>query len=120
MSTQPRSMLDLIAVLSGPIVWSLHFFSLYLLEALGCTVAGTSAGGYVRTSGAVITAVALAALLGLAMYHRRGFRRRSHGTGNEADALERYAALLAVLSLVAVLWASIPLFVFPACVPGDA
>ena len=118
MSTQPRTMLDLIAVLSGPIVWALHFFSLYLIEALGCTVAGTTAGTHVRTSGAVITVVALAALLGLTMYHRRGFRRRSHGTA--ADALERYAALLAALSLVGVLWASIPLFVFPACVPAGA
>jgi hypothetical protein len=119
MSTQPRTMLHLIAVLSGPIVWALHFFSLYLIEALACTVAGTSAGTQVRTSGAVITALALAVLLGLAVRHRRGFRR-SHGTANAADALERYAALLAVLSLVAVLWASIPLFVFPACVPGGA
>jgi hypothetical protein len=116
--SESRAMLNLVAVLSGPIVWALHFFSLYLIEALACTVVGTSAGTRVRTNGAVITALALAVLLGLAVRHRRGFRRRSHGTANSADALERCAALLAVLSLVAVLWAYVPLFVFPACVPG--
>jgi hypothetical protein len=69
-----------------------------------------------RTNGAVITALAL--LLGLAVRHRRVFRRRSHGTANSADALERYAAMLAVLSFVAVLWASIPLSCFPPAPDG--
>lgn len=119
MSTQPRAMNDLLLVLSAPIVWALHFFALYLIEALWCTAAGPSAGSHVRTIGAVITAIALAVLLGLALHHRRGFRLRSHETAGVSDELARYAALLAVPSTIAVLWASIPLFVFPACVPAS-
>jgi hypothetical protein len=107
--------LHLVKALAGPIVWAAHFFFLYLTEAFACTGQGSSTAA-VRWIGIAATLVALAVLalfsIGLA-----GVRHQTETAAT--DSALGIAVPLAVLSMVAIIWTSIPLFLFPACVPGS-
>ena len=117
MSTYPRPMSDLLLALTGPIVWAGHFFGLYLTEALLCSAPGPATGAQVRWIGAGLTAIALAGLVAFALRHRHDFHLFA-GDATGASAALSFAGPLTIVSILAVLWTSIPLFLHPACAPG--
>jgi hypothetical protein len=104
-----RPMSDLILALAPPMVWAAHFFGVYLTEALLCTTKGEAAHGSVLLTGILLTAVAIGLLLG-SHARLRAFGKNLHG------AL-KFAGPLALLSLLAVVWTSLPLFLLSACTP---
>lgn len=108
MSAQPRAVTDLLAGLAGPIVWAAHFFGVYLAEALLCASSSVSGVAAVRFAGAGLTVLALAILLWARLRAR-------------ADHIEGLPPSFSItrplidLSIVAVLWTSIPLFMLQGC-----
>ena len=119
MSAHPRPMSDLLLACTGPLVWAGHFFGLYLTEALFCSTSPSAAAIQVRWIGAGLTVIALAALIAFAVcarYSTDGLNELSADTG----ALFSLAGPLTILSILAVLWSSIPLFLLPACAPGGS
>jgi hypothetical protein len=114
MTAQPHSMRAIIGALAGPIVWAGHFFFLYLMEAFACTSQGASASA-VRGTGIAATAAALGVLALLSL--------RSARVSHEPEAVRpestfAFAGALTLLSMVAIVWTSAPLFLLPACVPA--
>ncbi len=118
MNTQPRPMSDLVLALTGPIVWAAHFFFLYLAEAFLCSGQIPATGMAVRATGAAATVVALTALVLFALRSRTAGRSGS-GSAQTGTALG-FAVPLALLSMVAVLWSSVPLLLLPACAPAPS
>lgn len=113
MTPRIRPMTDLLLAVAGPIVWAAHFFGLYLAEALLCPAQGSAPQPGASGIGAALTALALAAMLAVAIRHRRQ-ARAAH------CAALAFALPLTLLSAVGVLWTSLPLLLLPACAPGGA
>jgi hypothetical protein len=110
MSPSVRPLSHFLAALFGPIVWSLHFFGLYLIQALLCTGAG-AATAPVRAAGAGLTIAALLALSAFAVRHRQV----SQAIASENSRALAFAGPLTALSFLAILWTSVPLVLLPAC-----
>jgi hypothetical protein len=90
-------------------IWIVHFAFSYGLAAAQCSPAGLRSGGPDRVLLGVVTAAALAACVLLA------WRRRGALLDREAGLAERVGAVLAVLALVAIGWAGLPLFLVSGC-----
>jgi hypothetical protein len=63
----------------------------------------------VRSVGALLTVLVLAAMLAIAM------RQRRDGMGERRSAALFAALPLTLLSALAVIWTTVPLFLLPAC-----
>jgi hypothetical protein len=113
MRHRPRPMLDLIFAMAGPIVWAIHFFGLYLAEAFLCPPAVSGGSAIVPPFAAILTLMALAALIGL----RVNSPTPAEASGRNSSALSFMRPLLDI-SIVAVLWTSIPLFLIETCARG--
>lgn len=123
MRLPPRSD-SLLAMVAGPIVWTLHFLACYLTVSLACA-AGQQR--LVLPGIATATAASLVLLAGicLAAWRRwRAGRGSEHGQGAQQEqgrdaAVAPFFALvtlmLSVLSAVAVLWVALPGAMLPAC-----
>jgi hypothetical protein len=108
-----RPMIDLLFAMAGPIVWAIHFFGLYLAEAFLCPPAVSADSGIVRPFALILTVVALAVLIWL----RVNARTPTQAPGATSSALSFKRPLIDV-SIVAVLWTSIPLFLIDAWRPS--
>jgi hypothetical protein len=100
-----------------PLIWGAHFLLSYWTAAVWCAKVGGSLSG-VRIAVALYTAVALA---GLSLSGYRGYRQRGPGV-HDADTPEsraefvgHAAMLLAGLSAIAVLYASLVAVVIRSC-----
>ena len=121
MSTSPRPMSDLLIALFGPFVWATHFFALYLIEAFLCTAVGPSqVTQQVRLLGGGLTLIAIAALLAFAAWHRRDFQLVEVPAPAHPRPQLRFAGPLTLVSTLAVAWTAFPLFLLPACTPGNS
>jgi hypothetical protein len=91
------------------LIWIVHFAFSYGLAAAQCSPVGLRPGGPDRLLLGGVTAAALLACALLA-WRRRGalFERR-------AGLAERSGALLAVLALIAIAWAGMPLLLVDGC-----
>ena len=117
MSAHPRPISDLLFALTGPIVWSGHFFGVYLTEALLCSTPTPAAGAQVRWIGGGLTAIALVACVAFVLQHRHGLRLSAGDDAGGSDAVSMVAGPLTMLSILAVLWTAIPLFLLSPCAP---
>jgi hypothetical protein len=111
-TAEVHSRLVVLKALAGPIVWAGHFFFLYLLEAFLCT-ADAAYIGVVRWTGIAATAAALGLLALLVLSSGRASNGSIVNTAR--DDPMAFAVPLTLLSMVAVAWASMPLFLLPAC-----
>ena len=114
MKAETRPVTDLLFAFAGPIVWAGHFFAVYFTEALLCPAQGPVTQTPVWPIGVLLTVFALAAMLVLAMLQRRG------ATSARRSAALFVALPLTLLSALAVIWTTLPMFVLPACAPGGA
>jgi hypothetical protein len=103
-------MLDLLVAMAGPIVWAVHFFGLYLAEAFLCSPPLSAASAIVRPFAAVLTVFALAVLFWL----RFNARAPADVSGGTLGALS-FKRPLVDISIVAVVWTSIPAFLIASC-----
>jgi len=110
---QARPMVDLLFAMAGPIVWAIHFFGLYLAEAFLCPPAVAAGTAIVRPFAMMLTVTALAMLIWL----RVNARPPAEASGRASGALAFKRPLIDI-SVIAVLWTTIPLFLIEACRPG--
>lgn len=105
MSPATRPVTDLLLAFAGAIVWAAHFFGVYLTQSLLCSHRDAAAQAPVSLIGAFLTVLALAALLASAIRQ----------CGCCSDAALFFALPLTLLSVLGVLWTSVPLLLLPAC-----
>ena len=110
MSARSRPMFDLLFAMAGPIVWAFHFFGLYLAEAFFCPPALSAAGAIIRPFAVVLTVVALMVLVWL----RVSARAPAEMSSGPSDALS-FQRPLVDISIVAVVWTTIPVFLIDSC-----
>jgi hypothetical protein len=91
------------------LIWIAHFGFSYGLAAAQCSPGGLRAGGPDRVLLGAVTAAALAACALLA------WRGRGALFDRHAGLAQRVGAVLAVLALVAVGWAGMPLLLVSGC-----
>lgn len=113
MNGQPLPLSSLLFALAGPIVWAAHFFTLYLSEAFACTDRGGAAAVHWIGTGATIVALAALAVWGAR------FPTSPGGSREGSASLFAFAPPLTVLSMLAILWSAMPLFLLPACTGGS-
>ena len=115
MTPRVQPVTDIVLALSGALIWAGHFFVLYLSEAFACA-GPTTPTGLVRWIGAIATATALFAL-GLLVL---GIPKPLTTQANATAASFAFATPLNLLSMIAIVWTSIPLILMPACLPAPA
>ena len=94
----------IIRLLAGPTIWAAHFSAAYALHAPMC---GADAGERYIWLVWILTAAAVAALVFLIA--------RPSGRQGNAGFLDKAANALALLSLCAVVWMALPVFMLAPC-----
>ena len=123
---------SLFSLIAGPLVWTVHFLTLYILTAIAC------AHGFfdhellgirvVPLIGGAVTLVAVALILdGGVLAYRRWRGKPSEGQpaplpphdGNDVASRRRFMAyaglLLSGLALIATVWETLPILFFATC-----
>ena len=123
---------SLFSLIAGPLVWTVHFLTLYILTAIAC------AHGFfhqellgvrvVPLVGGAVTVVAVALILdGGVLAYRRWRGKPSDGQpaplpphdGNDVASRRRFMAyaglLLSGLALIATVWETLPILFFGTC-----
>jgi hypothetical protein len=118
MTPRVRPVTDIVLALSGPLIWVAHFFVLYLTEAFVCAGPAPPAG-MVRWIGTIATAAALLALGLLALGIPKPVTAQAN-IANATAASFSFATPLNCLSMIAIVWTSIPLILVPECLPAPA
>jgi hypothetical protein len=103
-------MFDLLFAMAGPMVWAVHFFGLYLAESFLCPPALSAAGAIIRPFEGVLTVTALMVLVWL-----RVTARAPAETSRDASNPLSFQRPLIDVSIVAVVWTSIPLGLIGSC-----
>lgn len=108
--------IDLLFLIAGPSIWMLHFLAIYIVNALGCArphaALALPAFGLPLSSWLILagTALALAAMAVIAA--RQSGRVRTLGL----DAFHAWlTGALCLLSALAVIWQTVPVFLVAAC-----
>ena len=111
---------DFLRVLIAPAIWFAHFSVLYAAEALICLGPPVDRGAAMEWTVFLVTAAALAGLVILAV----GILRTENAappTANQERALLPHATLLlALLSVMGIIWTILPPLVLPACALSGA
>ncbi|WAI81476.1 MULTISPECIES: hypothetical protein [Achromobacter] len=107
---------DLLFLIAGPTIWMTHFLAIYIVNALGCarprSALAMSALGLPLSSWLILagTALALAAMALIAARQARRVRARG------LDGFHVWlTAALCLLSALAVIWQTVPVFLVAAC-----
>lgn len=104
-------------IVGGPLVWTAHFVTSYVLFSIGCALQWNAATVFgldvIRLLLLVITAAAVLGLFGLLVISRRRLRRTT--TGSRARFTAATAAGLDALSLIAVLWLGLAVLLTAPC-----
>ncbi len=120
MAERQNSVRVLIVMLSGMIVWALHFLFIYLFTSMACArgfadaqVLGMDAAPLCIGAATVIAAVA-AAMLG---YWARPYKPPGDGWGDDATVrnLRYITAAVAALAIVGILWQGLTFLFLPSC-----
>lgn len=99
---------------SGPIIWAVHFVVIYSLAGIFCARPAWRREwmgiGILDWSVGIASVLAIAAI---ALIHPTMLRLRQHPTGESYG--KWIGVLLAMLSIVAILWETLPVFFLPEC-----
>jgi heme A synthase len=122
----PERPLFLVVLATGPAIWMAHFLVTYLIVSIWCSprYAGEQTSSLTMVN-VLIGIITVAALLGIGIVARSGFKRHHHGTEtapHDSDTPEdrhRFLGfatlLLAGLSAVATVFVAISAFYFSTC-----
>jgi hypothetical protein len=119
MATSRRWLGDFALLLSGPLVWAAHFFSMYGAEAVICTGPdAASRGEQLLPVATALTAAAMAGLIGI-LGRRFAVSRRARRATKSLFWRDAPTAL-AALAMLGVLWVALPALLLPVCWPPAA
>lgn len=109
-----RFPVELLFLIAGPAIWLAHFLFIYTVNAVACAksaLAGTWMG--LPASSWIIVAGSVLALGGMAL---AAWRQRQRVRVSGAPPFHAWlTAALSVLSALAVVWETLPVFLMPAC-----
>jgi hypothetical protein len=105
--TGAHSSREALLLLIGPLVWAAHFFAVYLVEAILCSLNGSGYGTIVLAVGLLLSIVTVSFLIWMRLRSRR-------------DIWPSVSRPLIDLSIVAVVLSSIPPLLLRACQPAGA
>lgn len=126
-SGDPRARRLITLFLAGPVIWTMHFLTVYLVVEAGCTGDGPGLRVFDPPAPTIITLVATAvaalACLAAAVWAYRQWQadrhERADGRGSESPdpggSLALAGCLLSLLGVVTVLFVGLPALVLPAC-----
>ncbi|HEY9280768.1 MAG TPA: hypothetical protein VIP51_11905 [Eoetvoesiella sp.] len=110
-----RFLRTFLLMLTGPIVWAVHFLFIYAVNGVACarpdlqaSWAGSPASSWIIGVGSLL---ALAAMVLILLCQRK----QMPGAGTEPEFMLRLGRALCMLSAVAILWETIPVLLVPAC-----
>jgi hypothetical protein len=95
---------------AAPVVWALHLFALYAVQALTCSHAQLLDEAMLPTASVILTVAAMLLLLSYAAWL----------VLQPSLPLRHVAAALVALSMLAVIWSAAPAVLLPACAPASA
>ncbi|HYG42765.1 MAG TPA: hypothetical protein VEA17_07585 [Bordetella sp.] len=104
----------LLPLLAGPLVWALHFVLVYAANGVFCARPawhGLWVGAALSTW--ALMAAALLAIVAIALVYWR--QRRRWPPADDAGFFPWLAGALSLLSIVAIVWQTLPVLWVPAC-----
>jgi hypothetical protein len=105
---------DILRLFSGPIIWAIHFLTVYGFTGVLCArPALHHAWLGISLFAWGIGAATLVAITAVALLHFRDWRARLRA--HQSDFLHLTASGLGLLSIVAIIWETMPVFIVPAC-----
>ncbi|HCQ47008.1 MAG TPA: hypothetical protein DIW53_09590 [Achromobacter sp.] len=110
---------DLLLLIAGPLIWMVHFLGIYIVNALACArpasaLAMQAAG--LPVSSWVIIAASVAAWMAIAAAARHAARRSRRENAPDGARFRAWlTGALCVLSALAVVWQTVPVFLVAAC-----
>ena len=110
MQAATHSPLTVIRWFSGLIIWAAHFLIVYASESLVCT-----RGGGAPMHATIVVTVSIVALILLSGITVYSWRDASTARAPNSAFMDRLAAALALLGMLAVLWAALPAVFISAC-----
>ena len=107
---------ELVFLVAGPLIWSAHYLFVYAVNALRCARSPTLLSGmWWGFSGAawMLVASSLLALIAMGWVVALQYRRKA---STEQPAFHaRLTTMLCLLSAMAVVWQTLPVFMVSAC-----
>lgn len=105
---------NLLLMFAGPLIWAAHFLAIYVFNGVLCARpqwnvewAGMSLSSWGILGAAVIAVLAITVIL---------LRAHPHDMTADNRAFARWMALaLSLLSMVAIVWETVPVLLLPAC-----
>ena len=105
---------NFLLMLAGPLIWAAHFLAVYVYAGILCARPrwnvewlGLSIAGWGTVAASVVALAAMAALLVFA---------RARGVEHDNRIFIRWISIgLSLLSAVAIIWETVPVFLVPAC-----
>lgn len=120
MTPRTASAGDFILALWGPIVWAVYFLLYYGLSGLACAPPVTpESDALLRAAGIALSAAAAILIGGFTLWRGASLGRLQAPDRDNEPFLMEIALALALLSLLAVIWNAIPIWMFPACGAGQ-
>jgi hypothetical protein len=117
-TTNVRPLGDLLRVFVGPGLWAIHFAIMYGAEGLICPALPAAQGSIMIWTASVASLAVLTALVVYATTLARQWSSADLAAGsNSIVFLRSLALLLALLSMVGVIWTTLPLVFLSACTP---
>jgi len=107
MNGRPAS--ALLPPLIGPLIWAAHFLAMYVIEAVLCTPHVGAPYLWIRTAGGALSVAALAALTAHYVISRLA------AVAGDEETTTAFVLPLTLLSAIATLWTTLPLFLLPVC-----
>jgi hypothetical protein len=105
---------DFLRLFSGPIIWALHFLTIYGFTGVLCArPALHDAWLDISFFAWGIGAATLVAIAALVFLHFRDWREKWRG--RKPGFLRLTASGLGLLAIVAILWETVPVFIVPLC-----
>jgi len=108
--------IELVYLLAGPLIWSAHYLFIYAVNALRCARSPALLSGmWLGFSGAawMIVMSSLLALIAMGWVVVRQYRRKA--SAGEPAFHARLTTMLCLLSAMAVVWQTLPVFMVSAC-----
>lgn len=107
---------EFILALWGPIVWAVYFLAYYGLTGLACAPPVTAeSDASLRFAGVFLSAAAAILIGGFTIWRGARLARLDASDRDDQPFLFEISLALALISLVAVAWNAIPMWMFPAC-----
>ena len=108
---------DFLLLFAGPLIWSIHFLAIYAFTGIVCARPGAAASWW--GIGVVTWALAGAGLAAIAAIAAFFAVKPRDAAPDNRSFIRRVSAGLGVLSIIAIVWETMTVFLVPSCAYGS-